>query len=85
VLRGKKLTPIEFSDSLLERLGSRKDVLDQAHLAEAIAFIVWDPYTGEIDKNTPDQTSLLRIETFSDTLFPHYLARYKGLPPHSEE
>ncbi len=69
----------------LERLGSRKDVLDQAHLAEAISFVVWNPETGEIDKNIPDPSSLLRIENFSDILFPHYLDRYKGLPPHSEE
>lgn len=69
----------------LERLGSRKDVLDQAHLAEAISFIVWDPKTGEIDSNIPNPNSPLRIEAFSDTLFPHYLNRYKGLPPHSEE
>lgn len=69
----------------LERLGSRKDVLDQAHLAEAISFIVWDPETGEIDSNIPSPNSPLRVETFSDTLFPHYLNRYKGLPPHSEE
>ena len=69
----------------LERLGSRKDVLDQAHLAEAISFIVWDPETGTIDKNVPDPNSPLRIEIFSDILFPHYLDRYKGLPPHSEE
>jgi hypothetical protein len=69
----------------LERLGSRKDVLDQAHLAEAISFIVWNPEIGEIDKNIPDLNSPLRIEAFSHNLFPHYLDRYKGLPPHSEE
>jgi hypothetical protein len=69
----------------LERLGSRKDVLDQAHLAEVISFVVWDPETGTIDKDIPNPESPLRIEAFSDTLFPHYLNRYKGLPPHSEE
>ncbi len=67
----------------LERMSTRKDVLDQAHLAEAMAFVVWDPATGEIDPHTPAPTSILRIEQFSDTLFPHYLDRYKGLPPHS--
>lgn len=66
----------------LERLGSRKDVLDQAHLAEALAFIVWNPESGEIDQEIPPLTSTLRIEGFSDILYPHYLARYKGLPPH---
>ena len=69
----------------LERLGTRRDVLDQAHLAEAISFIVWEPETGEINLNVPNPNSILRIEKFSDTIFPHYLNRYKGLPPHSEE
>jgi len=66
----------------LERLGSRNDVLDQDHLAEAMSFIVWHPETGEIDPSIPSQNSNLRIETFSETLYPHYLNRYKGLPPH---
>jgi len=66
----------------LERLATRKDVLDQAHLAEAISFVVWDPASGEVDSNTPPQDSILRIEKFSDTIYPHYLERYKGLPPH---
>jgi len=66
----------------LERLGSRKDVLDQTHLAESLSLIVWHPNTGEIDPEIPAQTSSLRIEKFSATLYPHYLNRYKGLPPH---
>lgn len=69
----------------LERLGTRKDVLDLAHLAEVISLVVWDPETGEISQTVPPQDSILRIEKFSDLLFPHYLDRYKGLPPHSEE
>lgn len=67
----------------LERLGNRRDVLDQAQLAEAIAFVVWDPSTGEINIDTPSPNSILRIEKFSERLFPHYLERYKGLPPHN--
>lgn len=66
----------------LERLGTRRDVLDQAHLAEAISFIVWHPETGEIDDSIPARESNLRLEKFSDALYPHYLERYKGLPPH---
>jgi len=66
----------------LERLGSRRDVLDQLHLAEAIALVVWDPKTGEIDAATPAPSSNLRIEKFPGALYPHYLSRYKGLPPH---
>ena len=69
----------------LERLGSRKDVLDQAHLAEVISFVVWNPKTGEIDPDIPAGDSSLRIERFSDTLYPHYIIRYKGLPPHDKQ
>lgn len=66
----------------LERLGSRRDILDQAHLAEALSLMVWHPETGEIDSNIPYPQSQLRIEKFSEILHPHYVARYKGLPPH---
>ena len=66
----------------LERLGVRNDVRDQDHLAESIGLIVWDPYTGEIDKNTPDPTSILRVEKFSSKIHKCYSDRYKGLPPH---
>jgi hypothetical protein len=66
----------------LERLGTRNDVLDQTHLAEALSLIIWNPETGEIDPSIPSQDSNLRIEKFSDMLYPHYLNRYKGLPPH---
>lgn len=66
----------------LERLGARKDVLDQAHLAEALSLVVWHPETGQIDPSIPSPNSSLRIEKFPDTLYPHYLNRYKGLPPH---
>lgn len=66
----------------LERLGARKDVLNQTHLAEAIAVIVWDPKSGTVDANTPPQDSTLRVERFSERFYPHYVNRYKGLPPH---
>jgi len=66
----------------LERLGDRGDVLDQAHLAEVISFVVWDPSTGTVDPDVPPQDSSLRIERFSEQLYPHYVSRYKGLPPH---
>jgi hypothetical protein len=69
----------------LERLGSRRDVLDQVHLAEALALIIWSPETGEIDPHIPNPNSNLRIEKFSDTLYPHYSNRYKGLPPHDKK
>ena len=67
----------------LERLATRKNVLNQAQLAEAISLIIWNPATGAIDTDTPADTSILRVEKFSATLFSHYLDRYKGLPPHN--
>jgi len=66
----------------LERLGTRRDVLDQTHLAEVISLLVWDPETGETDPSIPPLDSNIRIEKFSETLYPHYKNRYKGLPPH---
>ena len=65
----------------LERLGTRKSVLDQPHLAEAISLIVWNPYTGEIDTTTPASTSNLCLSTTSALIEKIYLERYKGLPP----
>jgi hypothetical protein len=53
-------------------------------LAEAISFLVWEPETGTINVDIPGRDSILRIEKFSDIVFPHYLNRYKGLPPHSD-
>ena len=69
----------------LERLGTRRDVLDQAHLAEVISLVIWDPTNGNISQQIPPPESILRIERFSDLLFPHYLNRYKGLPPYGDE
>lgn len=66
----------------LERLGSRNDVLDQAHLAEAIAFVVWDPHTGELDPDAPPETSPIRLQNVSQRIYDAYVKRYKGLPPH---
>lgn len=68
----------------LERLGSRNDVLDQAHLAEAIAFVVWNPHTGELDPDAPPADSPIRLENVSARIYDAYVKRYKGLPPHDE-
>ncbi len=68
----------------LERLGSRDDVLGQAHLAEAIAFVVWNPRTGGLDTNVPPPDSPIRLEKVSQRIFDAYVTRYKGLPPHDE-
>jgi hypothetical protein len=66
----------------LERLTGRKDVNDCVHLAEVIAFVLWDPNTGVISPNIPDKSSPLRIEEFSAQLEKIYRERYRDLPPH---
>jgi hypothetical protein len=66
----------------LERLSTRKNVLDQHHLAEAISLIVWDPMSGEINKEVPPTDSQLRIENIPKIIENIYFDRYKGLPPH---
>jgi len=67
----------------LERLSQRISPIDAAHKAEAIALVIWDPETGEIDTNWPEADSCLRIEAFSSQIEKAYLERYKGLPPHA--
>lgn len=66
----------------LERLSMRSSPIDIAHKAEAIALVVWDPGTGEIDPTWPDVDSCVRLEKFSSQVEETYLNRYKGLPPH---
>lgn len=66
----------------LERLSLRNSPLDSVHKAESISLILWDPETGEIDKNWPLEASCLRIEVFSKFIESAYVDRYKGLPPH---
>lgn len=68
----------------LERLGSRRDVLDQSHLAEAMTLIIWDPTNGTVDDTVPSANSNLRLDRLSDTISEIYLQRYKGLPPHDK-
>lgn len=67
----------------LERLATRRSVIDLPHLAESISFVVWDPATGTVNANIPLQTSPLRIERMPDIIESIYLERYKGLPPHN--
>jgi hypothetical protein len=67
----------------LERLGRRAGVEDLYHMAEAISLVLWNPATGEFDTDTPDMTSPLRIEKFSEQVELAYISRYKGLPPHA--
>jgi hypothetical protein len=63
----------------LERLGSRKDELDQPHLAEGISLVIWDPKSGKTESNVPDS---LRLGKMNERIYEHYIDRYKNLPPH---
>ncbi len=69
----------------LERLATRKNVIDPDHLAEVISLLVWDPETGKISPNIPNPDSILRIEKLHTIIEPIYYERYKGLPPHDVE
>jgi len=69
----------------LERLGTRKSVIDLPHLAESMTLIIWEPETGQITPDIPSQDSILRIEKLSGNIEPLYYERYKGLPPHGYE
>ncbi len=67
----------------LERLARRLRVEDAAHMAEAIALVLWDPADGSVLPSVPVPASPLRIEKFSAQVEAAYVSRYKGLPPHA--
>jgi len=66
----------------LERLATRNSVLDQEHLAESIAFIVWNPDTGNVDTGRVPSDSPIHVSNFMQKIHRCYVERYKGLPPH---
>ena len=66
----------------LERMATRQHVNDEAHLAEAIALVVWNPNTGLVSDAVPVTTSHLHLRNFPKAVFDRYVERYKGLPPH---
>lgn len=68
----------------LERLSRRSGVDAPPYLAEAIAFVLWNPASGSIDASAPASSSPLRLEAFSKQVEAAYVSRYKGLPPHAE-
>lgn len=68
----------------LERLARRNMVDGPLYMAEAIAFVLWNPNDGTIDPSVPVPSSPLRIERFSEQVEAAYVSRYKGLPPHTE-
>ena len=77
----------------LDRLGSRKAELDQHHLAEAIALVIWDPATGEIEParsacppsevEDRDLMSNIHLDKMHLQVYRHYADRYQHLPPHA--
>lgn len=69
--------------STLERLGSRRDELDQHHLAEAISLVLWDPSNGEFDAGIPERGSPLHLHEMSKRIETAYMDRYQHLPPHT--
>lgn len=66
----------------LERLARRDGVEDPVYMAEAVSLVFWNPEDGTVDPSSPDSSSQLRIEKFSEQVERVYRARYKGLPPH---
>lgn len=70
---------------IFERLAQRNNPADQHYLAEAIAFILWNPYDGTISEEYPDPESRLRIEKFSTLVGRAYASRFEGLPPHDKD
>jgi hypothetical protein len=68
--------------SSLNRLTGRNSPVDVQHKAEAIAFVLWEPTTGQIDPTWPHSDSPLRIEALSKQIETAYVSRYQGLPPH---
>jgi hypothetical protein len=73
----------EALTATLERLSLRSSPINLAHKAEAIALVLWDPETGEVSHEWPEERSCLRLEKFSLQVEEAYTDRYKGLPPHA--
>lgn len=68
--------------STLERLGSRRDELDQHHLAEAIALVLWSPADGTTT-GLPEADSPIHLGNLHRRVQAAYVDRYKHLPPHT--
>ncbi len=88
-VHGRQLRAIA---STLERLGSRRDELDQHHLAEAIALVLWNPCDGTLAWPTlprlplsirPPADSAIHISNLHRRVQAAYVDRYQHLPPHT--
>ena len=69
--------------STLERLGSRKDELDQHHLAEAISLVLWKPEDGGMDETLQAEAPSIHLRAMSERIHAAYADRYQHLPPHT--
>lgn len=78
-VRGRQLRAIA---STLQRLGSRKDELDQHHLAEAIALVLWNPHDGTT-MEAPAPDSSIHLGNLHHAVQTAYADRYRHLPPHT--
>ena len=67
----------------LERLGSRRDELDQHHLAEAASLVLWDPETGTMHDASSDPNSSVHLHLMHRRVQDAYVQRYQHLPPHT--
>ena len=76
-------TRLRAITSTLERLGSRKDELDQHHLAEAVSLMLWDPQDGSIRMDSPSRESPIHPSQLSKRIHEAYIDRYQHLPPHA--
>ena len=71
---------IQRAINRLMRAGGRRNEGEAAHLLEAVAFVAYDPETGEIDTDTPPPGSGLRWEEFVALLAQTYDSRFGDGP-----
>jgi hypothetical protein len=72
------------STQMLKRLYGRRSPIDEAHKAEALSLVLWNPADGTIDPSWPEEGSPLRIEAFSAQVQTQYSERYNGMAPHDK-
>ncbi len=70
-------------EAALSRLASRLHPSDEAHRAEAIALVVWDPDSATV-RAEATRSDDLRLSTFSAQIEGAYTRRYAEMPPHHE-
>ena len=71
---------IQRAVNRLMRAGGRRNEGEASHLLEAVAVVVYDPETGDIDANTPPPGSGLRWDEFVSLLAQAYDSRFGDGP-----